>query len=145
MALEKKLLKLMTRTHVWLYRITHGRIGSMGGTVLLITTTGAKSGERRTIPLGGVPHEGGWLLSAAAAGSPRHPAWYHNVVAHSEVTVTNGSEDFIMTARTAGPEERPALAQRITEFDNRFADMEAKVEREIPVVILERKSQPGIA
>ncbi|MDH5373802.1 MAG: nitroreductase family deazaflavin-dependent oxidoreductase [Acidimicrobiia bacterium] len=139
MGLGKQLFKMMNKGHVWLYRTTNGRLGTMGGTVLLLTTRGAKSGHPRTNPLMGVAHDDGWLVAASAGGAPRHPAWYHNVVANPAVTVERGSEELPMNARVAGPEERPALWAKIVEFDTRFAGYETKVDREIPVVILEPK------
>jgi deazaflavin-dependent oxidoreductase (nitroreductase family) len=142
MGLAKQLFKMMNKGHVWLYRTTSGRLGTMGGTVLLLTTTGAKSGQPRTNPLMGVAHEDGWLVAASAGGGPRHPAWFHNVVANPAVTVAKGSGELAMIARVAGPDERPALWIKIVEFDKRFAGYETKVDREIPVVILEPKHQP---
>jgi deazaflavin-dependent oxidoreductase (nitroreductase family) len=139
MRLGKQLFKMMNRGHVWLYRVTRGRLGTMGGTVLLLTTTGAKSGQQRTNPLMGITHDDGWLVAASAGGAPRHPAWYHNIVANPVVAVEKGSEKLAMTARVAGPEERPALWAKIVEFDKRFAGYETKVKREIPVVVLEPK------
>jgi len=139
MGLGKELFKMMNRGHVWLYRTTGGRLGTMGGTVLLLTTTGAKSGQRRTNPLMGIAHGDGWLVAASAGGAPRNPAWYHNVVANPDVTVQKGSDELAMSARVAGPEERPALFAKIVESDRRFTGYETKVDRQIPVVILEPK------
>lgn len=137
MGFGKQLFKMMNKAHVGLYRVTNGRLGTMGGTVLLLTTTGAKSGQERTNPLMGIAHDDGWLVAASAGGAPQHPSWYHNVVANPAVTVEKGAKERRMTARIAGPEERPALWAKIVEFDKRFAGYEAKVDREIPVVILE--------
>lgn len=139
MELGKQFFKMMNQGHVWLYRTTKGRLGTMGGRVLLLTTTGAKSGQPRTNPLMGVAHDDGWLVAASAGGAPRHPAWYHNVVANPDVTVEKGPEQLAMTARVAESEERPALWAKVVDFDNRFAGYETKVDREIPVVILERR------
>jgi deazaflavin-dependent oxidoreductase (nitroreductase family) len=132
----KQLFKIANRGHVWLYRVSGGRLATMGGAVLLLTTTGAKSGRERTNPLMGVAHDDGWLVAASAGGAPRHPAWYHNLVANPEVTVQRGSEKIAMNARVAGPDERPELWAEIVGFDKRFAGYETKVDRQIPVVIL---------
>lgn len=140
MGLGIRLYRLMNQGHVWLYRTTGGRIGTMGGSVVLLTTTGAKSGRRHTVPLMGVAHDGGWLVVASAGGSPRHPGWYHNLIANPDVMVERGSETFTMTARVAGAGERPALWAKIVEFDKRFARYETRVDRQIPVVILEPRT-----
>lgn len=140
MGLGNELFKMMNRGHVWLYRTTKGRLGSMRGTVLLLTTTGAKSGRERTHPLMGLAHGDGWLVAASAGGSPRHPAWYHNVVANPEVVVEKGATKIPMTARVAGPDERRALWAKIVEAEKGFARYETKTNREIPVVILEPKT-----
>ena len=137
MEFGRHIFRMMNKGHVSLYRATHGRLGSMGGTVLLLTTIGAKSGQPRTNPLMGVAHEDGWLVAASAGGAPRHPGWFHNIVANPAVTVEKGSEELAMTARVAGDEERPSLWAKIVDFDKRFAGYETKVDRQIPVVIIE--------
>ncbi len=140
MGLGNEIFKLMNQGHVWLYRTTKGKLGSMRGTVLLLTTTGAKSGKQRTRPLMGLAHGEGWLVAASAGGAPRHPAWYHNVVANPEVIVEKGAKQTPMTARVAGPDERPALWAEIVAANKGFAKYEEKTTREIPVVILEPKT-----
>jgi len=140
MGLGNELLKIMNQGHVWLYRTTKGRLGAMRGTILLLTTTGAKSGRERTRPLMGLAHGDGWLVAASAGGAPRHPAWYHNVVANPEVVVEKGMTKTAMMARVAGPDERPALWAEIVAFNKGFARYETKTDREIPVIILEPRT-----
>jgi deazaflavin-dependent oxidoreductase (nitroreductase family) len=135
--LANQLFIMMNKGHVWLYRTTKGRLGSMGNSLILLTTTGAKSGKERTHPLMAVAHDDGWLVAASAGGAPRHPGWYHNVVANRNVTVERGAERSEMTARVADAGERPELWEKIVEFDKRFAGYVDKTDREIPVVILE--------
>ncbi len=137
MSFSKQIFRMMNKGHVWLYRTTNGRLGSMGGTVLLLTTRGAKSGHPRTNPLMGVAHKDGWLIAASAGGSPKNPSWYYNVVANPDVTVEKGSRERAMTARVAGPDERPELWTKIVDLDKRFARYETSVDRQIPVIILE--------
>jgi deazaflavin-dependent oxidoreductase (nitroreductase family) len=136
-SLGTQIFKVMIQGHVRLYRATGGRLGSMGGSVVLLTTTGARSGKERTHPLAGFAHEDGWLVVASAGGAPRHPGWYHNVVANPAVTVEKGSQETAMMARVARPDERPALWAKVLAADPRFSRYETRADREIPVVILE--------
>ena len=112
-----------------------------GRPVLLLTTTGARSGQRRTTPLMAIREEDRLLVVASNAGAPRHPDWYHNVVAHPEVTVEVGTETFAATAVVLAGAEREELWHRITARYPFFAEHQAKVTRQIPLVALERR--PG--
>ncbi|NNC75852.1 MAG: nitroreductase family deazaflavin-dependent oxidoreductase [Acidimicrobiia bacterium] len=123
--------------NVWVYRKTGGKIGSQGGKVVLLTTTGRKTGLTRTTPLMGIPDGDRILVAASAGGDQKHPGWYHNLTANPEVAVERGREVFEMSARTAGPDERPALWSKFVEKNKAFAKYETRTDREIPVVILE--------
>ncbi|TPW97919.1 nitroreductase family deazaflavin-dependent oxidoreductase, partial [Schumannella luteola] len=77
-----------------------------GASVLALTTIGAKSGLERTSPVGYGPHEGGWLITASAAGAKNHPAWYYNLAAHPERAVIEiGGERIPVAARQLAPDE----------------------------------------
>jgi deazaflavin-dependent oxidoreductase (nitroreductase family) len=110
-----------------------------GRPMLLLTTTGAKSGQRRTTPMMYIPDGDRVLVIASNAGAPAHPDWYRNLVAHPEVTVEVGSETFDGTAVVAEGSERQRLWTRIVELYPFFADHQAKITRQIPVVVLERR------
>ena len=110
-----------------------------GRPMLLLTTTGAKSGQRRTTPMMYIPDGERVLVIASNAGAPSHPDWYRNLVAHPEVTVEVGSETFDGTAVVAEGSERQRLWTRIVELYPFFADHQAKISRQIPVVVLERR------
>src|SRR5579864_2522873 len=86
-----------------------------GRPLLLITTTGAKSGQRRTTPIMYVPDGDRLLVIASNAGAPLHPAWYHNLVAHPDVIVEVSTETFEATAIVTTGEERQRLWTRIVE------------------------------
>ena len=126
----------------------HTNAGKVGGpfegkTLLLLTTIGAKSGQRRRTPLVYLPDGERQVVFASKAGAPTNPDWYHNLVAHPEVTVEigNGSgiETFEATATVITGEERDRLyAKQEQEFPG-FADYQAKTSRLIPVVALERR------
>ncbi|GAA0898121.1 nitroreductase family deazaflavin-dependent oxidoreductase [Virgisporangium ochraceum] len=107
-----------------------------GRPLLLLTTTGARTGTARTTPMMYVRLDDRLLVIASAAGSPRHPDWYHNLVANPDVTVEVDGEEYRATARPA--DDRDALFARIEERYPFFTDHQAGVDRRIPVVELIR-------
>lgn len=107
-----------------------------GRPLLLLTTTGARTGGRRTNPMMYVRLDGRLLVIASAAGSPRHPDWYHNLVAHPAVTVEVDGEEYAATARPV--DDRDALFARIAKNYPFFIDHQAGIDRTIPVVELIR-------
>jgi deazaflavin-dependent oxidoreductase (nitroreductase family) len=135
--LAMTLMKAGIQGHVWLYQTSKGRLGSMGGKTILLTTTGRRTGKRRIVPLMHVRDGKRILVTATAGGDDKHPGWYHNLTTNPAVEVQIGPDVSRMTARPAGPEERDALYQRFVDGDSRFADYESRTERIIPVVILE--------
>ena len=104
--------------------------------ILLLTTTGRKTGQPRTWPVGYLEDGDDLVVVASAGGLPTHPAWYLNLRDHPEVKVRLGNRTRTMGATIAGPEERARLWARITGQYPYFARYQAGVEREIPVVIL---------
>lgn len=105
--------------------------------VLLLTTTGRRSGERRTTPLGWLRIDGALVVLASNVGAPKHPAWYHNLVADPHVTVEMGAETFPAIARVAGGAERERLWAGAVRQRPFFTDHQAATERRIPIVVLE--------
>jgi deazaflavin-dependent oxidoreductase (nitroreductase family) len=124
------------------FRANGGKVGGNfeGAILLLLTTTGAKSGQPRTTPLVYLPDGDRLAIFASKAGAPTNPDWYHNLVAHPEATVEVGTETFKVTAVVADEEERARLYAKQAELAPRFAEYQAKTTRKIPVVILERKA-----
>jgi deazaflavin-dependent oxidoreductase (nitroreductase family) len=113
--------------------------GSMAGRpLLLLTTTGAKSGQPRVVPLMYVPEGERLLIIASNAGAPQHPDWYYNLVAHPEVTVEVGTETYTATAHIVTSEEREGLWTWILAQYPFFADHQEKITRQIPIVALRR-------
>lgn len=110
-----------------------------GRPLLLLTTIGARSGERRTTPMMYIPDGERLLVVASNAGAPRHPDWYRNLAAHPHVTVEIGTETFDALARVTEGEERQRLWTRIVELYPFFAEHQAKVTRQIPVIVLSRQ------
>jgi deazaflavin-dependent oxidoreductase (nitroreductase family) len=124
------------------FRAHGGRVGGPfeGAPLLLLTSTGAKSGEERTTPVMYLPDGERMVIFASKAGAPTNPAWYHNLVANPTATVELGTESFQATARVASGEERAELYNRQAELRPQFADYAEKTTREIPVVVLERQA-----
>jgi deazaflavin-dependent oxidoreductase (nitroreductase family) len=114
-----------------------------GRPLLLLTTTGAKSGQRRTTPMMSIPDGERLLVVASNAGAPTHPDWYHNVVAHPQVTVEVGADTFDATAIVLEGEERAQIWSSIVARYPFFADHQAKISREIPVIALMQRSEPS--
>ena len=124
------------------FRANGGKVGGMweGRRLLLLTTTGAKSGQRRTNPLAYLPDGDRLLIFASKAGAPTNPDWYHNLVAHPDVTVEVGAETYEATAAVLAGEERDRLYAKQAQVSPAFADYQAKTTRAIPVVALSRKT-----
>lgn len=109
-----------------------------GRPLILLTTTGAKTGQPRTTPMMYMREGDRLLVIASNAGAPKDPDWYHNLVAHPEVTAEVGTETFPATAVVLEGEERERLWSRIVEQYPFFAEHQAKITRQIPVVALDR-------
>src|SRR5262245_3417902 len=100
------------------FRAGRGKPGGRweGRPLLLLTTTGARSGQPRTTPMMYIPDGDRLLVTASNIGAPTHPDWYRNLVAHPEVTVEIGTETFNATAVVAAGSERQHLWTRIVEL-----------------------------
>jgi deazaflavin-dependent oxidoreductase (nitroreductase family) len=122
------------------FRANEGKVGGPfeGAPVLLLTTTGAKSGERRTTPVMYLPDGERMVIFASKGGAPTNPAWYHNLLANPGATVEVGPETLDVDAVVTSGEERERLFRRQSEHFPQFADYARKTTREIPVVALER-------
>jgi len=112
-----------------------------GRNLLLLTTTGARTGEERTSPMMFVPDGDRILVIASNAGAVRHPNWYHNLVAHPDVTVEVTGDTYRARAHPLEGEERERKWASITGQFAFFLDHQANIERTIPIVALERTSQ----
>lgn len=137
---QGKALKLITAVHRRVYRWTNGLVGSdVGGlSTLLLTTTGRKTGQLRTVPLPYFPHPDGWIVVASFSGNPKNPAWYDNLTANPEVTVQVKAEVTRCTAATAKGEERRELWRQVIAATPIYQEYQAVTEREIPLVVLRR-------
>ena len=134
-------LKLMESSHRFLQRLTRGRAGwkIAGMPVLELTTTGRRSGQRRTTMLTSPLRDGdAYVVVASRGGDDRHPAWFLNLRDDQNVEVAvEGHPRIAMTARIANPEERARMWPLITSEHANYAGYQEKTEREIPLVLLE--------
>ncbi|MEI6291137.1 MAG: nitroreductase family deazaflavin-dependent oxidoreductase [Chloroflexota bacterium] len=122
------------------FRANAGKVGGnfAGSTILLLHTTGAKSGQERINPVVCLAEGDRYIIFASKAGAPTHPDWYHNLVTNSLVTVEFGAEKFQAQAAVAAEPERSALFKQITAVNPGFGEYQAKTTRVIPVIILTR-------
>jgi deazaflavin-dependent oxidoreductase (nitroreductase family) len=122
------------------FRANGGRVGGQfeGAPLLLLHTTGAKSGAERVNPVMYQADGDDLIVFASKAGAPTNPDWYHNLRANPNATVEVGTETVEVVARVAEGEERDRIWTRQKERFPGFADYEEKTTRQIPVVVLER-------
>lgn len=133
-----------TSAHTALYR-RFGLAQRIGTTpVLLLTTTGRKSGQSRTVPVMYAPGEEA-VLVASNGGSPSHPAWYLNLLADPRASIEVEGEKREVLARTVTGEEREPLWRRAVEIYPAYADYQRRTERELPVVVLALPHPPAPA
>ena len=132
---------LFGAAHVRAYRETDGELGhdwKRGAMVLLLTTTGRSSGEPRTAPLIYGRSGDDYLVVASKGGAPEAPGWYQNLSQQPEVEVQVLADRFKARARTATPEEKPAMWKEMVGHWPPYDEYQQRTEREIPVVVLER-------
>lgn len=122
------------------FRANGGKVGGQfeGASLLLLHTTGAKSGMARVNPLVYMQDGERLLIAASKAGAPTSPDWYHNILAHPTVTVEVGSEQFQARATAAAEPERTRLFEQMAGAMPGFAEYQRNTSRVIPVVVLER-------
>lgn len=127
------------RTIIEEFRANEGKVGGRfeGAPMLLLHTIGAKSGEPRVNPMVYQDLDGSYAVFASFAGSPKHPAWYHNLVAHPDVEIEVGTRKLRATARVLEGAQREPIWEKQKVAMPGFAEYESKTDRTIPVVVLE--------
>jgi deazaflavin-dependent oxidoreductase (nitroreductase family) len=133
--------ELFGAEHVRVYRETGGERGYhwRGTTILLLTTTGRKSGEPRTTPLIHRVDGDRWVVVASKGGAPDHPAWFQNLQASPEATIEVQADTVPVVASVAEGDERARLWALMNEVWPDYDTYRAKTDREIPVVVLTRR------
>jgi F420H(2)-dependent quinone reductase len=132
-------LRALTRIHIAIYRASRGRIGGKiwGLPVLLLTTTGRRSGKKRTTPLCYLPSGDRYVVIASYGGMDWAPAWWLNLSQSPEATIEAGRAHRAVRARQTAGEERARLWSEVTAIAPGYLKYEAKTTRRIPVVVLD--------
>ena len=117
-----------------------GKVGGpfAGGTLLLLHTVGAKSNQPRINPLAYTKDGDNFIIIASKGGAPTNPDWYYNILAHPDVSIEVGTEQFPARAIVAEGEERDRLFNQMATKNPGFADYQKKTSRRIPVIVLKR-------
>ena len=133
-------ISLLGEKHVKVYQETNGEQGYLwnGVPILLLTTTGRKSGQPRTIPIIFTPYKNSFVIIASKGGSPEHPKWYLNIQDNPNVTVQVKAEVFKAAARTAQSPEREVIWSEALKSWPNFDVYQSRTTRQIPVVVIER-------
>ncbi|MFD4643513.1 nitroreductase family deazaflavin-dependent oxidoreductase [Lentzea sp. NPDC058436] len=111
----------------------------VGRPIVLLTVRGAKSGKLRYTPVMRVEHEGSYAVVASKGGAPEHPTWYHNIVAHPEIALQDGTATKNYTAREVDGAERAEWWERAVAAFPNYAEYQEKADRTIPVFVLDPK------
>jgi deazaflavin-dependent oxidoreductase (nitroreductase family) len=123
------------------FRANHGVVSQPPFPILLLTTTGARTGRSATVPLGfAVDDNGRVFVMASKAGAPKHPAWFHNLKANPSVTVELGERSFQAQAVETEGEERDRLYGMISDGASEY---EKNTDRVFPVIVLEGVPAPA--
>jgi deazaflavin-dependent oxidoreductase (nitroreductase family) len=131
--------RLTFQFHRFVYRVSGGRLVPTSGgkmPVLLLTTTGRKTGRPRTWPLNYLRDDVNLVLVASNRGREHHAAWYLNLLAHPQATAQVGHKRFSVTARVASPEEKALLWPTLKKLEPLYAAYEKGTARAIPLVLL---------
>jgi len=135
----KWILKTMSRTHIFLNKITGGKMFNTlaGDEVCFVTMTGAKSGRSITMPLMYVPYNKGVLLVASMGGAVKNPVWYYNIAKNPDISVRYRGKVMNLRARLATAEEKPGLWPMCDAAYAPYADYRARTNRDIPIFVCE--------
>jgi F420H(2)-dependent quinone reductase len=137
---NRLMISLMSKTHTFWYRATGGAFGSRtrGMPVLLLTTIGRKSGQRRTTPLMYLEDGGDIVVVASNSGDDRDPGWWRNLKAHPEATVQFKRARLTVRAQRATAEEKARIWPELTAKNADYDEYAKRTTRDIPMVILKR-------
>jgi deazaflavin-dependent oxidoreductase (nitroreductase family) len=111
----------------------------LGRPIVLLTVRGAKSGKLRYTPVMRVEHDGRYAVVASKGGAPEHPTWYHNIKAHPEISLQDGTETRTFVAREVEGDERAEWWERAVAAYPAYAEYQTKTDRQIPVFVLDPK------
>jgi F420H(2)-dependent quinone reductase len=131
----KSLQRLFMKGQVSLYRLTSGKVGG-GEHLLILTTTGRKSGVERDTPLFFFRDGDHYIIMASAGGAAKHPTWWLNLQSHPQAKIQVGAQVIPVVANVSEGEERKRLWSIIAENYKNFVEYQKHTTREIPVIIL---------
>ena len=136
---DSETIKAFNNTIVGEFRSNGGKVGGQfaDANLLLLTTTGAKSGQPRLSPLAYLRIDGKLMIIGSFAGADVNPAWVHNLRAHPSAHVEIGTESFDVNARELPPAERDVAFPKVTAAAPGFAEYQAKTDRVIPLFELQ--------
>ncbi len=131
--------RIFTQTHAFFYRLSGGKLGGrfVKSPVLLLNTTGRKTGKQRTHPLLYLRDGDNLVLVASNGGAPSHPIWWLNLQATPQAEVEIGRQKLRVTAQQANPQEHQRIWPLLVNMYPSYAEYQKKTTREIPVVILQ--------
>jgi deazaflavin-dependent oxidoreductase (nitroreductase family) len=137
---DAETMKAFNNSIVDEFRANGGKVGGPfeGATLLLLTTTGAKSGRPRLAPLAYLTIDGKTIIIGSKAGADTNPDWVHNLRANPQAHIEVGSDAYDVTARELPPEERDEMYPKVVELAPGFGDYQAKTSRVIPLFELQR-------
>ncbi len=138
--IARPIIRVMSLVNAWIYRLSGGSVGGRwlhGAPVLLLTTIGRKSGEKRTAPLLYLEDGQRVIVVGSQGGMAKDPLWVRNIDANPDVEIEIGPNRRAMRARRGSPEEKARYWPDLCRMYPDYADYQARTVREIPVVILE--------
>ena len=138
--MRRILFRLFPAIHVFIYRFSRGAAGSqmVGLQILLLTTTGRKTGRKRTTPLGSFQDDGAFVVAGSNGGLDTHPGWFHNLLTDPRVELQVRADRFPAMAQVASASERTRLWARPVVLAPPYGEYEKRTKREIPLVVLRR-------
>lgn len=139
----KSLFRTFLSFFVWLYQRTNGRFGGkiQGLSVLLLATTGRKSGKERITPLGYFEYDGSYVITASNAGADTHPAWFYNLKSNSKVRIQIHAKHLTAIAEPANSTLRKQLWDKLVNLAPNYGAYEKRTAREIPMILLRPVSE----
>ena len=135
----KSLLRIGLAIYAFFYRLTRGKIGGslLVIPVLLLTTTGRKTGKKRTTPVGYIEHDGGYVIVGLfIVFGGANPGWFYNLRTNPRASIQVKDKQFEVSAEIVGPDKRSPIWARVTELVPIYAKVAKRTNREIPLVIL---------
>lgn len=134
----KTFFRFFMAINVFLYRLSGGKFGGkvQGLRVLILNTTGRKTGKKRAIPPGYFEHDGSYVIIGSNAGFDTHPSWFHNLKSNPEATIVVNDRQLEVRAKVSGEDERGQLWEKLIELSPSYANYAKKTSRQIPLVIL---------